>query len=218
MIVYHYSRTTGEFLASAEARLDPIDQQPMLPAFATFEAPPPASIGEAARMTETGWEVVPDYRGLPMWDTATGQSLGVVTELGELPEGATLDEPTQPEPTIEEARAAKMGEIRDQADALLQSLGAEYGPMERTTWDVQAAEAAAFAADPEADVPLLSGIAVHRGMTVADMAARVLANRTAWVALSGAVVGQRLALQDQLDAAADIATIEAIEVSYVLPG
>ena len=47
-------------------------------------------------------------------------------------------------------------------------------------------------------------------MTPAEMAQRIAANRAAWVALSGAVVGKRLAYQDALDAAQTVDEVNAI--------
>ena len=183
-------------------------------------------------VTETaGWLVISypsPVAKTPVWSTATRERM-FVSAGADVPDGYTTLEPEdrwsiwtgtaweQDPAAIDAVRGMKMIEIRDRANLLLSNVGAEYGDMERTTWDVQAAEAAAFAADPEAAVPLLAGIAAQRGMTVADMAVRVLSNRAAWVALSGSIVGQRLALQDRLDVAVSIEEIEEIEVEYVFP-
>ncbi|MDD3310939.1 hypothetical protein [Pseudodesulfovibrio sp.] len=115
---------------------------------------------------------------------------------------------------VEIVRAAKLAEIRDAADAYLAAAGAEYGAMERATWDQQYDEAMAYQAGTGASVPLLTAIATARGMDVSELADRIISNRAAWVALSGAVVGQRLAYQDALDAAQTVADIRAIGVSY----
>jgi uncharacterized membrane protein len=111
-------------------------------------------------------------------------------------------------------RAAKQTEIRDKADAVLQAAGEEYGAMERTGWDQQFTEAQTLQADNAADVPMLSAMASFRGMDVTELAARITANREAWVTLYGNVIGQRLAYQDALDAATTYDEIMAIEVSY----
>jgi ABC-type cobalt transport system substrate-binding protein len=128
-----------------------------------------------------------------------------------------------PAPTRAELYTAKQAEIRDGAEAMLTALAAEYAPLERQTWDQQAAEAEALQADADAPAPLVRAIAATRGMPVGELAARILANRTAWVAVSGHVVGQRLAYQDALEAtqglddaqAAD--TIQGINPVYTLP-
>ncbi|EGJ49061.1 hypothetical protein [Desulfocurvibacter africanus] len=131
-----------------------------------------------------------------------------------------------PAPGMEAVIAAKRAEIRDAADAALADLMAEYGVAERASWDQQAAEADALAADAGASTPLLSAIAMARGMDVATLAQRVRDNRVSWIARSGQVIGQRLAYQDALDAAKALAEtnpeqaradIAAIVPAYTVP-
>nr|WP_319543147.1 hypothetical protein [uncultured Pseudodesulfovibrio sp.] len=123
---------------------------------------------------------------------------------------------TSPE-HLADQKQNKMNEITTQADAVLLEVSREYGAMERATWDQQYQEAKAYQSDNQAVVPLLSAIAAGRGMIVATLADRIITNRAAWVALSGSIVGQRLAYQDTLDAATTVAEVEAIEVNYVIP-
>lgn len=137
---------------------------------------------------------------------------------------AAVTPPAPPAPTRAELYTAKQTEIRDGAEAMLTALAAEYAPLERQTWDQQAAEAEALQADADAPATLVRAIAAARGMTVADLAARILANRRAWVEISGHVVGQRLAYQDALEATAAIAddaeaviAIQDINPVYTLP-
>jgi ABC-type cobalt transport system substrate-binding protein len=128
-----------------------------------------------------------------------------------------------PAPTRAELYTAKQTEIRDGAESMLTALAAEYAPLERQTWDQQAAEAEALQADADAPAPLVRAIAVTRGMPVGELAARILANRRAWVAVSGHVVGQRLAYQDTLEATRGLddaqaaETIQDINPVYTLP-
>lgn len=127
--------------------------------------------------------------------------------------GYTWEEPAAPAPpTLEQAKAAKTVQVRDAAEAFLAPFGVEYGATERATWDQQYAEALA------GDGPLLQAIAAARGQEVAALAAAILANRAAWVALAGCVTGQRLAYQDQVDAAQSVAEVQAIVPAYELPG
>jgi len=145
----------------------------------------------------------------------------------EQPEGYVTKQEWQKQnssaPTRAELYTAKQAEIRDGAEAMLTALAAEYAPLERQTWDQQAAEAEALHTDADAPAPLVRAIAATRGMPVGELAARILANRTAWVAVSGHVVGQRLAYQDALEATQSLAdeeataAISAIEPVYTLP-
>lgn len=107
-------------------------------------------------------------------------------------------------------KSAKRAEISGKADSFLSSLATEYGAYEKLTWDQQAIESDALLSDPDAPAPLVRAIASARGMTALEMAGRIAANRAQWVALSGAVVGKRLAYQDALDAAQTVEEVAAI--------
>jgi uncharacterized membrane protein YjfL (UPF0719 family) len=54
-------------------------------------------------------------------------------------------------------------------------------------------------------------------MTPIEMAQRISANRAQWLALSGLIVGQRLAYQDALSAAQTIEEVDAIVPVYGAP-
>jgi len=132
--------------------------------------------------------------------------------------GYAWEEPASPALTLEQAKAHKTLDLRDAAEAFLAPFRAEYGPSEMATWDIQAAEADALEADPHAPAPLLGAIAAARGMAVGELAARVRANRNAWLLLAGHVTGQRLALQDQVDAAGTVEAVQAVQPAFTLPG
>lgn len=99
---------------------------------------------------------------------------------------------------------------------------------EIASWDQQYEEAKALKANADATAPLVRAIAAARGMDAVLLAvllaARILVNRAAWVAISGHAVGQRLAYQDVLDTAAALtdegaarAAIADIVPVYTLP-
>lgn len=99
------------------------------------------------------------------------------------------------------AKAAKLAEINAACDLAGKAVLKGYPDVEIKTWPQQAAEAAAFQADPQATVPLLAKIAADRGLTLADLAARVQAKEAAFKAAAGGLLGMRQALEDQIDAA-----------------
>lgn len=72
-------------------------------------------------------------------------------------------------------------------------------------------------ADP-ADFPFLSAEAVSTGATLADTAALVLGQATAWVTLGAAIEGHRRGLVVAIDAATDIETLEEIDIESGWPG
>ena len=130
---------------------------------------------------------------------------------------ASLPEPT-PEELLAKARAVKLAEINAATDAVLRTLTATYPASELLTFDKQETEARAYLADSTAPTPLLTALAVGRGITLADLAGRVIAKADAFAAASGYVIGQRQALEDQLDAAQTVEAVQAIVVNLALPG
>ncbi len=65
-------------------------------------------------------------------------------------------------------------------------------------------------ADP-ADFPFLSAEAAATGTTLGDTAALVLAQAIAWVTIGAAIEGNRRGLVVAIDAAPDVASLEAID-------
>lgn len=106
-IIYNYDGKTGEYLHASEAHIDPLDQVPMLPANATFDAPPD-TVAEGNVLVFIGgaWAEVVDMRGQPYWDVG-GNCMGVMTMPGNLPDGCSL---TAPDPTEEELISAANAE------------------------------------------------------------------------------------------------------------
>lgn len=83
-------------------------------------------------------------------------------------------------------------DIRAEGGRRLRMIASTYTDEERETWANQVDEANALAADPEADVPMISALAAADGVTVAQMAWFIVANKTAFTAASAAILaGQR---------------------------
>ncbi|MGY8624172.1 tail fiber assembly protein [Chromobacterium violaceum] len=106
--VYCYSSETGEYAGETTAQRSPLDLDEvyLIPAWAAEDAPPTAGARHAAafragdgsvpRHCAAGeWCVLPDWRGVRLWSTATARP--VVAALGDTPEslGATELEPPQ---------------------------------------------------------------------------------------------------------------------------
>lgn len=122
------------------------------------------------------------------------------------------------------AKADKLEELKQAASAEVAAIRNQYPGFERETWVDQEREARAWTeanANGTAlpDTPTLSGFAEERGVTVADMAARVIDKADQYRDLATSVGGKRQALRDQVNAidladyasASDaIAAVEAI--------
>lgn len=86
------------------------------------------------------------------------------------------------------------------------------GSGQAITYARKEAEARAWneEADP-ADFPFLSAEASATGATLADTAALVLVHANAWVTIGAAIEGNRRGLVVAIDAAPDVASLEAID-------
>lgn len=123
-----------------------------------------------------------------------------------------------PAPSLEETKARKLTEINAACDAALASLTASYPSSELLTFDKQEAEARALMADPEAATPFLTTLAAARGMTVEELAQKVIAKTDAFTAASGYVIGLRQKDEDRLKAAQTVEEVAAITPNYAIPG
>lgn len=124
---------------------------------------------------------------------------------------------TLPEQTLEEAKAAKLAEINGACDSILKAAVKSYPDTEVMTFDQQVREAQAWLADPASPVSLLASLASARSVGLADLARRVMVKHQSYSILSGAVIGQRQALEDQLDACNSIEEVNALAVNIVMP-
>ena len=161
MQAYMYSINTQEFLESVPCFPDPVRSRMegrevyLLPANATFTAPPAKRTGYTAIWNGSGWAEVEDYRGVRYWPKgATFNSSPVeMKELGPLPDGASL---TRPEQTAEEKAAEEERRKEAEAEAArvpdLEAAVAELGELatsDKDEADSAALDLAAYAAELE---------------------------------------------------------------------
>ncbi len=102
---------------------------------------------------------------------------------------------------LDELKAAKNAEINAACESAIAAIRAGYPESEVLSWPKQEAEARAFVADAAAATPLLDALAAARDIDKAELAARVIAKADAFAAISGALIGNRQKLEDQLAAA-----------------
>lgn len=114
-ICYAYDPQTGEFKGQALAFLSPLEGLYPLPANAVWEHPPAGlEPGHAWVMGQHfQWEQVQDNRNRQFY---LGDTVGTVTELGPLPEGASFTPPQPPEPTPEEIATLQRNGMLAQSD------------------------------------------------------------------------------------------------------
>lgn len=84
--IYNYHPASGEYTASTQAQMSPLEPGvPLIPAHATTQAPPQAGTRQAALFDASAqkWQLVPDWRGVQLYSTADGSE--VAAELGQTP-------------------------------------------------------------------------------------------------------------------------------------
>lgn len=110
--VYNFDQETGVFIGATAAHIDKLEGTPLLPAHATFDAPPAADPPFVAVREGGTWVVKEDHIGKTIWDTTTGDAMGLVEDYGPLPAGTTTTDPNPPE-------FYKAIEVRESRNALL---------------------------------------------------------------------------------------------------
>lgn len=121
MNVYKYNGDTKEYIRTEQAQLDPLESKKqskniyLLPANATFTAPPAEKEGFARVWNGEAWQEVEDNRGTEYWLPGEGYGTPAheMKELGPLPEGATT---TAPEKTLDELKADKLEALKAERD------------------------------------------------------------------------------------------------------
>ena len=161
MQAYMYSATTHEFIETVPCFPDPVRSRMegrevyLLPANATFTAPPAKRTGYTAVWNGAGWIETEDHRGAQYWPKGAPYNSSPVEmkELGPLPEGASL---TRPEQTDEEKAAGEKWRKEAEAEAArvpdLEAAVAELGitaSSDKEESDAAALDLAAYAAELE---------------------------------------------------------------------
>jgi hypothetical protein len=114
------------------------------------------------------------------------------------------------EPSLNEVKAFKLAQLAGDFAQRMGAVKAGYPDDEIQSWFDQKGEAVAYATDKNAATPLLSAMAAARGITVADLAARVIVNAAQYAAAAGMFIGKRQKYEDAVNAAVDVAGVESV--------
>ena len=88
---------------------------------------------------------------------------------------------------------------------------------ELQTWPLQSAEALAWSDDPAAATPMLDTIAAARNINRVALIKKALKKARAYRLLTAHVAGQRQAIEDAINAAANLDALAAVHIAYTLP-
>ncbi|RQS11272.1 tail assembly chaperone [Burkholderia sp. Bp9002] len=98
MLIHHYSQSTGEYLSSSQADVDPRnDQRWLIPAWATLDAPLPRTPTTWPFYRDGAWILLPDFRGRVCYRTDTGEPVEI-TVAGKTPDELGLTIEPRPSP------------------------------------------------------------------------------------------------------------------------
>lgn len=222
MQYYSYSEDTKEYTGYDNAQLDPLETEIqgqdvyLLPANATFIAPPEHKDGFAIVLNGADWEYFEDNRGKKYWlqgDTWQSEPREM-KELGTMPENALFEKPKQ---TIEELKQQKAIEAEMLLNKNLTALS-DYPTVESASFEVQEREAAAYLADPEIaknEIPTITGIATGSQVELAVLAQKIVDNAKDFAPLRGLYLGRHKRVRDLLNKAATIEELEAVDVAAI---
>lgn len=119
--------------------------------------------------------------------------------------------------TLEELKAAKLAQINEGCQHILDALTATYPAAELLTFDRQEAEARSLLADTSSQAPFLTSLAAARGISVTDLAHKVIVKADLFSAASAFAIGQRQRYEDILEGAQTKDAVAAIQPVYTLP-
>jgi len=117
------------------------------------------------------------------------------------PDAVLLHDPSIAVLSLTELKAQKISTIRAKFDGLVEGLKSDAAPYEVETWAVQTAEYSAWVANNTTPTPYISALAAARGMTLADLMAKIGAKVAGLASIQGA--------QHALEAAVNAATTQA---------
>jgi len=124
-------------------------------------------------------------------------------------DGAILITPP-PSLTLDQIKAAKQSELAADFAQRMSAVKAGYPNDEIQSWFDQKSEAVAYTAEATAATPLLSAMSSARGITVADLAARVITNAVGYAASAGLFIGKRQRYEDAVNAATDAEAVALV--------
>lgn len=214
MDIFNYQPDTGEFVGQSTARIDPLETEAqgqnvyLIPANATTVAPPAAPDGKAAVFDGVAWALVDDYRGQTIYgpDDETKE----VEALGPIDDGWSLTAPTPPVPTLAEEKADKKAALaakRYAVEAGGITVGQTPVKTDRETQAILTGARTLAKEDPAYSVNWKT----PGGFVTMD-AATIIAVADAVAAHVQACFDNEMNITAQIDAAADVAAVRAIDL------
>lgn len=115
---------------------------------------------------------------------------------------------------LEQAKSEKLQSVNGTCDSLMKELVATYPDMEVSTFYKQEEEARAILAGETPKTDMLQMLALERGIPLEELARRVVAKSEGFAAATGYFMGQRQKMEDEIDAAKNVAELDAIDTQF----
>jgi hypothetical protein len=109
------------------------------------------------------------------------------------------------------AKESKLKTANAECDRRMSLFVASYPEREQQTFTKQEEQARAYLANSVAVTPLLDMLATERGLSKAEMAARIMAKVEPFEVYCGRMIGYRQRLEDQLDGTETLEELSAID-------
>jgi len=210
MQIWHYHPITGELIGPGVADHSPLEPDTyLIPAHATTTAPPDGMDGHVRVWDGATWAQVLDHRGERWWKV-DGQAL-IIEILGDPAQDGLAIKPPPPAPEyIEDIKADAKRRVAARADQIAERVIGSVPLSERLSWPIKEAAARAIQAGRATQVQhdLISAEADMVGETVAELAAKIIANANAYTIAVGMIAGQRRKTMAEIDALSDPTTIK----------
>lgn len=234
--VFAYHPVTKEFMGESIAYESPLEPGVFhLPANTTDITPGAAVPNEALVWSDTSWRYASDLRGKTVYakDDAGYGSARTITELGQVPSGYTLLQPAtardkwsgnawvSPATDFDNWNGTafvtdmaalkrwKKDRILSEQTAVADELTADYTWAEVATWTLQYIEAMSYQANNKTETPLLLALAQARGITVSELADKVLAKAGMYQNAIAELIARHRARDAAVDAATTVAAVQA---------
>jgi len=230
MDIFNYDQLTGEYLSTTVADLDPLDQLPLIPAYATDVTTITPTAGSVATFNGTVWSEIEDHRGATVYDT-TSKEESTITDLGVIPADKTEIVPDvyttwDGSAWVVDLPAAKTAE-QTKVDSLAEQQRQTFitaGDGQSMSYQQKSTEANAYiTAGSPVDLtpyPFIQAEVNATGATATDAANTIIAAETAWIIKGAAIEELRIKAKLDIDAAADMAgittVVDAYEIAIVL--
>ncbi len=216
MKIYHYDPYSLEFTGSSDADPDPLTPgEFLLPAYSTGIAPPKFNENQIPLFLNFEWQLFDDYRGQSAYSKTTREKFTIET-FGKIPSELTVKKPpgefhewdelkNEWVENLDKHLESKHNElillIRDKAQAKAIILDYSYPEFEKISWANQESEAKLYLSNQDTNAPFLSEVAKIRGVTVHELATRVIKKSDQSRIAYATIAGERQKLESEADRA-----------------